>query len=77
MSHIISLFEPALLANLVNFDGFIITIITTGTVERYAKFVGNDKRSKMNVQWKISMKIQPLKFVFCDIWQRECHKVSL
>ena len=40
MSHIISLFEPALLADLVNFDGFIITIITTGTVERFAKFVG-------------------------------------
>ena len=40
MSHIISLFEPALLADLVNFDGFIITIITTDTVERFAKFVG-------------------------------------
>jgi len=40
MSHIISLFEPALLADLVNFDGFIISIITTDTVERFAKFVG-------------------------------------
>ena len=40
LSHIISLFEPALLTDLVNFDGFIITIITTDTVERFAKFVG-------------------------------------
>ena len=40
VSHIISFFEPALLADLVNFDVFIITIITTDTVERFAKFVG-------------------------------------
>ena len=47
MSHIISLFEPALLADLVSFDGFIITIITTGTVERFAKFVGVYGRQKI------------------------------
>ena len=40
MSHIISLFESVLLADLVNFDVFIITIITTDTVERFAKVVG-------------------------------------
>ena len=47
MSHIISLFELVQLADLVNFDGFIITIITTGTVERFAKFVGVYGRQKI------------------------------
>ena len=41
MSHIISLFEPALLADLVNFDGFIITIIKPDTVHN-VQFVKYD-----------------------------------